>query len=325
MVFDALEDRTLMTLAPVIFHSGNLGTSTVAPYVTATTPTIVNGMVCSTITNAAGSGHNVVIGTAVYKCTYGTPGTFQASDLPNEILMGIDYSQTLKPGQTATICVNDLPCIQYDTFVRSIDGTTVQNVVTQFPSPGSFTLFQTPGYSTFGPPIGNTTHPVSTLLSFANTAGNGGQDNSPCCTGTNPLSQGFWKHHLSSGTFVTYTTTYTGTGHTTQVDTGLSLGDTFYSQDDLQNILNNPGGGNAMNILGVQEVAAKLNIMACNMYPQSVTDALTNADALLQSAPYHYASMSFGNNFATTDQVDPSSADGTLMTGYASTLDSYNV
>ncbi|PWT86496.1 MAG: hypothetical protein C5B58_01295 [Acidobacteria bacterium] len=118
-----------------------------------------------------------------------------------------------------------------------------------------------------------------------------------CNRGTScPFSPGYWKHHTfpANMTFP------------------VIIGGISYSAADLLDVLNNPGGGNAVQILGFQLAAALLNVANDATVPANVAAAIAQAQTLLN-----------GINLLT-GFVDPSSTLGQQMTGAASTLNTFN-
>ena len=122
------------------------------------------------------------------------------------------------------------------------------------------------------------------------------------CAGTGtgcPATFGFWKHHVFPAAVLT---------------SGLTIGGVTYSASDLKTILNNPGNGNAITILGPQLVAALLNIEAGAVDNSTADAAIATADALLSANSL---------NLLTSD-VDPSSVLGQALIAQATILDGYN-
>jgi hypothetical protein len=80
-----------------------------------------------------------------------------------------------------------------------------------------------------------------------------------------PLTPGFWKNHAypSALTFP------------------VSIGGISYSHADFVNILDNPGGGNAVHILGFQLLAALINTAAGASVPANVASTIAHAESLL--------------------------------------------
>lgn len=78
-------------------------------------------------------------------------------------------------------------------------------------------------------------------------------------------SMGFWKNHPSSWPVTT-----------------LTLGTVTYTQAQLLQILGQPAGGNALVIIGHQQIAAKLNI-ANGADPTLISSAVASADAFIGS------------------------------------------
>jgi hypothetical protein len=87
-------------------------------------------------------------------------------------------------------------------------------------------------------------------------------------SGRCPATFGFWKHHE----FPTVVRTL-----------GLNIGGVTYSASDLLVILNNPGGGNAIHILGPQLVAALLNKAAGAVDNSTADGAIITAEDLLSA------------------------------------------
>jgi hypothetical protein len=118
-----------------------------------------------------------------------------------------------------------------------------------------------------------------------------------CNAGTAcPLSPGYWKKHAYPAT-MTFP---------------VIIGGISYSKTDFNTILNNPGGGNAVQILGFQLAAALLNIANGANVPNNVASTIANAENLLSGI-----SLLSGN-------VAPSSPLGQLMVSAASVLNTYN-
>jgi hypothetical protein len=111
-----------------------------------------------------------------------------------------------------------------------------------------------------------------------------------------PASPGFWKKHPfpSALTFP------------------VTIGGTPYSANDFHTVLGNPGGGNAIHILGFQLVAAILNIAAGAQLDVQAMNAIQQANADLNGLSL------------LTSSVAPSSALGQDMINQASILDNYN-
>lgn len=114
-----------------------------------------------------------------------------------------------------------------------------------------------------------------------------------------PATIGFWKHHAFPGSVMT---------------AGLVIGGVTYSPADLLEILNNPGHGNAVAILGPQLVAALLNKAAGAADNSTADAAITTAEALLST-----------NNLNLLNSiVAPSSSLGQALIAQAAILDGYN-
>lgn len=95
----------------------------------------------------------------------------------------------------------------------------------------------------------------------------------------------------------------------------LSLGTVAYTAAQLDDILDQPAGGNALLILAHQLIAAKLNILAgASSGPIAAT--ITSADTAIGALIVPPVA---GGAF-----VDPSSSLGGTMTSLATTLDTYN-
>jgi hypothetical protein len=118
-------------------------------------------------------------------------------------------------------------------------------------------------------------------------------------SGICPATFGFWKHHAFPPAVQT---------------SGLTIGGVTYSAADLLTILNNPGNGNAITILGPQLVAALLNKAAGAVDNSTADAAIATADALLSANSL---------NLLTSD-VHPSSPLGQALVAQASILDGYN-
>jgi hypothetical protein len=87
-------------------------------------------------------------------------------------------------------------------------------------------------------------------------------------SGSCPATFGFWKHHA----FPTVVQT-----------SGLNIGGVTYSATKLLAILDNPGGGNAIHILGPQLVAALLNKAAGAVDNSTADGAIITAEDLLSA------------------------------------------
>jgi hypothetical protein len=111
-----------------------------------------------------------------------------------------------------------------------------------------------------------------------------------------PASPGYWKKHAFPST-LTFPVT---------------IGGTPYSAADFHTILGNPGGGNAVQILGFQLAAALLNIAAGGELDVQTMNAIQQANTDL-------AGLSLLTSF-----VAPSSTLGQDMTNQAAILDNYN-
>jgi hypothetical protein len=112
-----------------------------------------------------------------------------------------------------------------------------------------------------------------------------------------PMSPGFWKNHPFPAA-LTFPVT---------------IGGIPYSEKNFHDILNNPGGGNAVQILGFQLVAALANAANGATVPASIKSTIAHAEGLLS-----------GINMATPDFVAPSSTLGQQMIADASVLDTFN-
>ena len=111
-----------------------------------------------------------------------------------------------------------------------------------------------------------------------------------------PLSPGYWKNHAFPTT-VTYP---------------VIIGGIKYSQLDLQNILHsNPAGGNAVQILGFQLVAALLNIANGANVPANVANTIADAESLL-------------NGVSLFSFIQASTPTGQLMVADANILSGFN-
>jgi hypothetical protein len=118
-------------------------------------------------------------------------------------------------------------------------------------------------------------------------------------TGSCPATFGFWKHHPFPNAVQT---------------SGLTIGGVTYSASDLLTILNNPGNGNAITILGPQLVAALLNIEAGTVDNPTADAAIIAAEALLSANSLNLL----------TSFVAPSSPLGQALIAQATILDGYN-
>jgi hypothetical protein len=90
------------------------------------------------------------------------------------------------------------------------------------------------------------------------------------------------------------------------------IGGISYSASDFATVLQNPGGGNAVHILGFQLVSAIINVANNANLPANVAATIADAESLLTGI-----SLLTGN-------VAPSSALGQKMIADGSILDSYN-
>ena len=95
---------------------------------------------------------------------------------------------------------------------------------------------------------------------------------------------------------------------------GLTIGGVTYSASELKTILNNPGNGNAITILGPQLVAALLNKAAGAVDNSTADAAISTAEALLSTNSLNLL----------TSVVAPSSPLGQALITQASILDGYN-
>jgi len=94
----------------------------------------------------------------------------------------------------------------------------------------------------------------------------------------------------------------------------MNLGNVAYTASQLDDILDEPSGGNALLILAHQLIAAKLNILA-GANPAPVSSTIASADEAIGSLVIPPVGA---------DDVDPSSPLGQTMVGLADTLDDYN-
>lgn len=109
-----------------------------------------------------------------------------------------------------------------------------------------------------------------------------------------PLSQGYWKNHLSEWKL-----------------NALTLGTTTYTKAQAAAILATPAGGDASLILAHQLIAALLNIANGALQPPSVASAIMDANLQLGAGPI-------------PEGISPSSSIGQQMVADASILDNYN-
>jgi hypothetical protein len=123
-----------------------------------------------------------------------------------------------------------------------------------------------------------------------------------------PMSPGFWKNHPFPAA-LTFPVT---------------IGGIPYSSADFKNILNNPGGGNAVQILGFQLVAALANAANGATVPASIAVTIAHAEGLLSGPP----SISMGSTVTVPpsplDFIAPSSTLGQQMVADAAVLDTFN-
>jgi hypothetical protein len=114
-----------------------------------------------------------------------------------------------------------------------------------------------------------------------------------------PAGLGFWKQHVFPDSVQA---------------SGLTVGSVTYSASDLLTILENPGSGNAITILGPQLVAALLNKAAGAVNNPAAEAAISTSETLLSAN-----SLNLLNSF-----VAPSSALGQALLTQAAILDGYN-
>ncbi|MFZ0677271.1 hypothetical protein [Candidatus Binatus sp.] len=144
--------------------------------------------------------------------------------------------------------------------------------------------------------------PLNGIMSPVNGTPTPAELDCPATTGGCPATFGFWKNKNGKHPFPA----------TIQAD-GLTIGGVLYSAADLHTILNNPGGGNAVTILGVQLVAALVNKAAGALDNPLADAAITDAETALSSNSLNLQ----------TSNVKPSSplgqellADETVLNGY---------
>lgn len=94
----------------------------------------------------------------------------------------------------------------------------------------------------------------------------------------------------------------------------MELGDTNYSAAQLDDILDQPSGGNALLILAKQLIAAQLNVLN-GADDSQIADEIAEANALIDGLVVPPVGSS---------NVAPASALGMQMTAVASELDDYN-
>ena len=109
-----------------------------------------------------------------------------------------------------------------------------------------------------------------------------------------PLTQGYWKNHLSVW----------------NDGSGMTLGTTFYTNAQLETILQTPVRGDASVELGRQLIAANLNV-ANGTDPTLIEGTLSDANGALGSG-------------TIPEGVSPSSSLGQRMENDASVLDDFN-
>ncbi|HEV8360151.1 MAG TPA: Ig-like domain repeat protein [Candidatus Thermoplasmatota archaeon] len=118
-----------------------------------------------------------------------------------------------------------------------------------------------------------------------------------------PHTIGYWKTHEEAWI----------DGETGDPITELTLGDQVYTKEELLDILNTPGNGDASVILAKQLIGAKLSILVLGSGSGPVDDAIANADALLSGygdqLPYH---------------LKTNKPPGSYMVENATILDDYN-
>jgi hypothetical protein len=224
----------------------------------------------------------------------GATGTVTCSSFSLEFT-GTD----LNPGVTYSV--------KFSFTLTPVSGTPI-TISGTVPIPaGTSGPFDVTTTGSLGPLTQNYTITSSSAQLFAgstgqNTVSIGFTSTTIACAGTGtgcPATFGFWKHHVFPAAVLT---------------SGLTIGGVHYSASDLKTILNNPGNGNAITILGPQLVAALLNKAAGAVDNPTADAAIATADALLSANSL---------NLLTSD-VDPSSVLGQALIAQATILDGYN-
>lgn len=208
--------------------------------------------------------------------------TVNTSDLVSGTMYTIDYSFILICGGSTTTVSGTIP------FTASGTAST-QTVTKTWPTTPLTTNCSVTGSAEL------TSSGSTVAITF-----NGSTSVTLTCGGTAcPATIGFWKHHAFPDSVQT---------------SGLLIGGVTYSAADLLTILNSPGGGNAVTILGPQLVGALLNLAASAKHNAAADAAIMTAEALLQANSLNLL----------TSHVAPSTTLGQALVGQASVLDGYN-
>jgi hypothetical protein len=209
---------------------------------------------------------------------------FKGLDLNPSITYSVNFSFTLTPGSGSPITITGSVGIPAGTS-GAFDVTTTGTL-------GPLTQFYTVTSGTATLMAGTTPRNTIPIAFTSSIVSCGGQ-------GRCPATFGYWKHHAFPPSVQT---------------NGLNIGGVTYSAADLLTILNNPGNGNAVTILGPQLVAALLNLEAGATDNPTADAAIVTADSLLSANKLNLL----------TSVVDPSSALGQALVNVASTLNGYN-
>jgi hypothetical protein len=200
-------------------------------------------------------------------------------------------SATSPVGLTATVTA-----LATDTNGAPLKGAIVRFTIESGPNAGVFGAATTDagGHASFTWPdnqgAGVDTVQANTGSVQSNTSQQTWQGPAMC-----PHGPGFWKSHPTAWPV-----------------SSLSLGGQIYNATQLQQILTNPGGGDASNILAVELIAAKLNI-ANGSDRSPVASVITAGDNLLA-----------GYTGLLPYSVNPSSTAGQYMIQRSTTLSAYN-
>jgi hypothetical protein len=228
---------------------------------------------------------------------YTVTGTFAGSTV---------YSPA--PPVTGTIIINPAtPNVSCTGGTFTFDGTahpatvSVSGVTGGTPVTGTTTVSYTDstGATSSSPPVAVGTYMVSVSVAAGGNYSPGSSTGTITINPANtapPLSQGYWKTHASQWPV-----------------TSLTIGGITYSQSELLAVMNTPADGDAVRILAVQLIAAKLNVL--NGAPESATTAAEIAlgDKLLSAL-----------NLLTHTKVSTDSALGAAMVADAGYLDGYD-
>jgi hypothetical protein len=209
---------------------------------------------------------------------------FKGIDLSPSVTYSVHFSFTLTPVSGTPITISNtipIPAGTAGSFDVTTTGSLGPLTKTYTITSSSATLFS-----------GSTARNTVSIVFTSTTITCGG-------TGICPATFGFWKHHAFPPGVQT---------------SGLTIGGVTYTAADLLTILNNPGNGNAITILGPQLVAALLNIEAGAVDNSTADAAIATAEALLSANSLNLL----------TSVVDPSSALGQALIAQASILDGYN-